>query len=95
MTDENTWRQEEFEKHVAFLRATLGVWLSDADGERMAALMHVAAEMLAAFHMDVTEEKRSEIADSAFTAMRETHDDTLNAFDQEFALMESQGQAKH
>lgn len=95
MTDENTWRQEEFEKHVAFLRVTLGVWLIDADGVRMAALMHVAAEMLAAFHMDVTEEKRSEMTDSAFTAMRETHDHTLNIFDQKFALMESQGQAKH
>lgn len=88
-------RQAELEKHVAYLRVTLGMWLVDADSTRMAALMHVTAEMLAAFHMDVIEAKRAEMADEAFAGMRETHDYAIKDFDQTFALMESQGQAKH
>lgn len=69
--------QKEFEKHVAHLRVMLGTWLIDVDSIGMAALLHVTAEMLAAFHMDVIEEKRSDVADEAFAGMRGTHDDTL------------------
>lgn len=88
-------RQKEFEKHVAHLRVMLGTWLIDAEGMRMAALLHVTAEMLAAFHTDVIEAKRAEVADEAFAGMRDTHDHALKDFDRTFAMMESQGQSKH